>query len=127
MERRTLLKQAAGVAGIITLLPVMEQVVAQPVQAWTTMPPMPAYTPPPLDLRTPEQLFEDSQVQWAQSVVRDAESDWNKYGHFHYALPSDVYERMQILLIRENKPFETITIAGRTGLVYRGNVITRSV
>lgn len=125
MNRRQLIRSAVGAGAAAASLPVLAKVAQANDRAYMGAPTCsaPEWKEPPLDTRTPEQVMEDSQQEWAASIVKDLHADYSKYRKYVYSADADLFKRVEALLVKENRPFERRSIAGKDCLIVNGNVL----
>lgn len=128
MNRREMFKKSAGIVGAVAALPIVSRLVEEPtVYAYggaTCAPECNAPTPPPLDTRTPEQVWEDSRNRHADYIIADFTADYKKYNHEMYTTESDIFDRVEAKLIEQHIPYIAQTIQERQCLVVNGNVLS---
>ena len=124
MNRRQAIRKVVGVGAAVAALPVLGQAQGSGNNAACGLPcgSAPEWKEPPLDLRTPEQIVEDSEEDWAKNILIEASGDYTKYRHHAYHLPNRIFARVERLLAEQHIPFERRDIAGRPSLIINGNV-----
>ena len=127
MNRRQAIQKAVVLGGALATVPAIVQARGDGVMGHAICHApgnAPEWKEPPLDLRTPEQIVEETTENWAKDYVRQAQGDYTKYQHFHYSAPNRIFPRIERILGEQNIPFEKRDVAGRLSLIINGNVIS---
>ena len=128
MNRRQAIQKAVVLGGALATVPAIVQasdggVLGYPATCGPSVN-APEWKEPPLDLRTPEQIMEEQEENWAKDYVRQAQEDYTKYHRFHYTAPPRIFARVERMLSEQNISFEKRDVAGRLSLIINGNVIS---
>lgn len=130
MNRRTLLKKAASVLAVGAAAPVALKAVEPSNRVYygeVSCAPT-ASAPPPLDTRTPEQVYADSINDEANGVWHDALGEWTKHYRYVRRVSIPVFDKLVSKLDAEagGKISFTTFSESEVGVVINGIVIIRS-
>lgn len=125
MNRREMFKKIVGVVAVGAVGPkVLEASEKFDYKAWRVdvpgMPAVPAYTPPPPDLRTPEQIWED---QVADETRRYLNPLWVPEKRYVSFTQPPVFNRVKATLAEQNK-LDLVVIDGKECIDLPGCVLT---
>ena len=126
MNRRTLLKSAVGLGLVVPAAAVLAQTPDfRGTNVVCNSPCGSAPTEPPLDTRTPEQVYTEGITQEANYLWEELHADWNKYYKQSRAVRQPVFDALVARCIAELRHVSwLIGVTGQTPIIINGNVIT---
>lgn len=125
MNRRDMLKRVIGVGAVAASAPLLSRVLAAD-EGTTAMPgPSPAWEPPPLDTRTPDQVYDDSVNMEAQRHLHNIMNPQPRYSLYPDSISWDAMDRLQDMLEQRGLPRLYIRCFGnrRIGVVINGGPV----